>query len=399
MTYEDAKVEKIKTRLLVMVSEGQGNRWQIDSDEIKEHTDKIILEQGNKDFKLDEGIVKTIKNKIWIPKKNRNEFINEMHRKLCHAGIRKVTEYVKAGYDMEELQQCIKTQIQNCEACQKRKTMTTKTKEPLITSDVVQPFEVISIDFCGPLRVNTQGKRYILGIIDYCSRYISLTAITKQDEKTAVNTLMKQWILKFGAPRKILLDCGKTFESKMIKELAERYKIHLQYSSPYHHNTNGLIERQFRTIRDYMCSSLKEKLRRDWVEILPEIEFTLNATIQKTIGKSPAEVIFGFKITREWESGIKRESNRDDIIREVQNKQGIKKDKDKNEFHREFEIGDKVLMKVDIRSKEDDRYVGPLQIIKKLHDRSYELIDNNGKTIIRNIEWLRKFKEGGCKDN
>ena len=30
--------------------------------------------------------------------------------------------------------------------------------------------------------------------------------------------------------------------------------------------------------------------------LLPDIEFALNASVQKTTGKSPAEIVFGFKI-------------------------------------------------------------------------------------------------------
>ena len=108
-------------------------------------------------------------------------FIIDMHKKLCHAGIRKVSEYIKSGYDMEEMQKSVKEEIQACEICQKRKTVTTKTKEIIKVSEAVEPFEVISIDFCGPIRANLYGQKYILGIIDHCSRYISLSAIKNQD--------------------------------------------------------------------------------------------------------------------------------------------------------------------------------------------------------------------------
>ena len=166
--------------------------------------------------------------------------------------------------------------------------------------------------------------------------------------------------------------------------------------SPYHHNTNGLIERQFRTIRDYMSASLKDKLRNDWVEILQEIEFTMNSTIQQTIGKSPAEVIFGFKIAREWLPKNKESIDIEKIIENVKEKQRNVKFKDENRIHREFDVNDEVLVKVDNRSKEEDRFIGPFKIIRKVHDRQYELKDKNGKILTRNVEWLKPYKQGGC---
>ena len=398
MDHEDAKVEKIKTRLLAMVSESQGKELQKDNAEITECVKQ--LSDNENDMKLDmiSGILKTKDNKTWIPKERREKFISDMHRKLCHAGVRKVTEYIKTAYDMEEMQICIKNTIQSCDICQKRKTLTSKTKEFINVSPVVEPFETISIDFCGPFRPNAQGKRYILGIIDHCSRYISLSAVRNQDETTTSKILMNNWILKFGAPKQILSDCGKTFESRIIKELAEKYQIKLQYSSPYHHNTNGIIERQFRTIRDYLSASIKDKLRKDWVDILSEIEFTLNSTVQQTIGKSPAEVIFGFKLTREWEPNIRKHNIRNTIVKEMQEKTKNIKYNISSRTQREFNIGAEVLVKVDNRSKEEDRFHGPFTIVNKEHERKYVLKDKNGKVFTRNVEWLKPFKQGGCKE-
>ena len=37
------------------------------------------------------------------------------------------------------------------------------------------------------------------------------------------------------------------------------------------------------------------------VDLLPNLEFALNVSVQKTTGKSPAEIVFGFKINRtQW---------------------------------------------------------------------------------------------------
>ena len=60
---------------------------------------------------------------------------------------------------------------------------------------------------------------------------------------------------------------------------------------------------------------------------------------------------------------------------------------------RNFEIGGKVLIKKNNASKDEFRFIGPAIIIKKIHERSYELQLENGKTIIRNVEWLKPFKE------
>ena len=66
-------------------------------------------------------------------------------------------------------------------------------------------------------------------------------------------------------------------------------------------------------------------------------------------------------------------------IIDAQEKQRNVKYNDTNRIQRIFELGDYVLVKVDIRTKEDDRFAGPYKIIRKLHDRNYELENEKAK--------------------
>lgn len=206
-----------------------------------------------------------------------------------------------------------------------------------------------------------------------------------------MRVIQDKWILKYGAPKEIHVDCGKSFESRILQDIAERSNIKIIFSSPYHHNTNGIVERQFRTIREYINATLKDKMKRNWAELLPEVEYTLNSTIQKTIGRTPAEIIFGRKINRlQWNSNGK--VNRKEIIEELQEKQDMY---EKVGTKRKYNIGDKVMIKKEIRHKNDDKYEGPYMITEKIHDRSYRLKDQSGKTVIRNIEKIKSFKKRG----
>ena len=84
-----------------------------------------------------------------------------------------------------------------------------------------------------------------------------------QDEQSTKKILLEKWIWKHGPPKEIHMDKGKTFDSKLIKSLANTFNIDLIYSSPYHHNTNGIIERQFRTIRDAISIRMEDGLHKD----------------------------------------------------------------------------------------------------------------------------------------
>ena len=82
----------------------------------------------------------------------------------------------------------IESVVRSCPTCQLSKTYTDRTKEVSLDLVSQRPLDDIYIDFCGPLPV-VGGKKYILGIIDRFSRYISLTAVNSQDEATLITTI------------------------------------------------------------------------------------------------------------------------------------------------------------------------------------------------------------------
>ena len=66
-----------------------------------------------------------------------------------------------------------------------------------------------------------------------------------------------------------------------MKKLSEVCEFELEFSGPYHHSSNGQIERQFRTVRDSLMTKLKDVESKDWTKYLPEVEYMTNATFKK----------------------------------------------------------------------------------------------------------------------
>ena len=150
--------------------------------------------------------------------------------------------------------------------------------------------------------------------------------------------------------------------------------ITIHFSSPYHHSSNGIIERQFRTIRDALNATLKDRGGSNWVDILPEIEFSINVSRQSTTGVSPAEVILGKRLTLDGSRHYELDNKK--IIEEIKQSEASKSDKS-NTQRREYKEGDLVLVKIENRQKGTDRYEGPYEIIRKLHDRFVEMKNKN----------------------
>ena len=171
-------------------------------------------------------------------------------------------------------------------------------------------------------------------------------------------------------------DCGKSFVGKEMLKLSKQCGFDLEFSSPYHHSSNGQIERQFRTIRDSLITRMNDTKSTDWAKALPDVEYMMNATLQKTIGMSPAEAVFGRKLRR------------------INSSRSTAKFDEKATV-RTFQVGEKVWVKKEMKNKEDDRFEGPATIEQRIHPRSYQIVFNDGRRIRRNVEWLKPFKTRG----
>ena len=106
-----------------------------------------------------------------------------MHKEMCHAGI-------NMCYYLDDMSQIVKDIITACDICQKRKTLTGKTKEVIHKLNANEPFEKIYVNIYGPLQTTVTQKKYVLAIIDQFSKYIILKAIKLQDDKTITKVLL-----------------------------------------------------------------------------------------------------------------------------------------------------------------------------------------------------------------
>ena len=59
-----------------------------------------------------------------------------------------------------------------------------------------------------------------------------------------------------------------------------------------------------------------------------------------------------------------------------------------------YNIGENMLFKKDAYTKDEDRYKGMREIVRKRYVRSYAIKIRIRKIMTRNVEWLREYKHG-----
>ena len=317
--------------------------------------------------------------KIIVPKKIEDETIRKVHEEMCHVGAEKTANTIEKNLYIENLNKKTIEIVSKCIPCQKAKTYTGKTREKPLEIKTNKPFEIILIDVAY-IETNSGKTKYVIGIIDHFSKLLSLTVTNRQDEETIARTILENWIYRYGTPEIIMTDKGKSFEGKVFGKLCKELKIKKESTSPYCHQTTGLIERQFRTVRELCRAMRNDGDTRSMELLIPKIEFIINSTVQATTRLSPFQIIY---------EGAQRKFG------PVTN---FLAEEEKQIAQRIFTEGEKVLVRIPAatrKGKKDNVFEGPYEITRIINPRRVAIQKTGEKEIERRIEWLRKFREGG----
>jgi transposase InsO family protein len=95
-----------------------------------------------------------------------------------------------------------------------------------------------------------------------------------------------------GVPKKIVSDRGSQFTSMFWEKLHESMDTKLNFSSAYHPQTDGQMERTNQILED-MLRACALKYGKSWDKRLPYVEFSYNNSYQASIEMATFEALYG----------------------------------------------------------------------------------------------------------
>lgn len=165
-------------------------------------------------------------------------------------------------------------------------------RAPMIPLPIIEvPFQRIAMDIVGPLARSRSGKRYILVICDYATTYPEAIPLRSIDAEIIAEELV-QFFSQVGIPQEILTDQGSNFTSKLLAEVYNLLKVSPIRTSPYHPQTDRLVERFNQTLKSMLRKTAKEE-GKDWDRLLPYLLFAYREVPQASTGFSPFELLYG----------------------------------------------------------------------------------------------------------
>ena len=376
-----------------------------------EHSDYILL---------DGYLFK--ENRLCIPKTSVREFlIWEAHAGglAGHFGRNKTILAMEDQFFWPSLKKNVAQIVAQCRTCAvaKHQKQNTGLYTPLPVPE--GPWQDISMDFVTGLPRTPKKHDSIFVVVDRFSKMAHFIPCSQTLDASKVAKLFLDHIVKLhGLPRTIVSDRDVKFTSYFWKTLWHMLGTKLKFSTAYHPQTDGQTEVVNRSLGNLLRCLVGENLG-NWDLLLPRAEFAYNSSVNRSIGKSPFEVVHGYKPKRPLdlvplpaharvsESAESYAQHLKDLYKEIS-----QKIQTSNEFYKhtanlhkrlkEFNEGDLVMIKLKperfppgTMKKLHARGAGPFRIIKRIGSNAYvvDLPSSYGISSTFNISDLKEYKE------
>ncbi|MCO5561028.1 hypothetical protein L7F22_014649 [Adiantum nelumboides] len=251
--------------------------------------------------------------------------------------------------------------------------------------------------WAGRLRAvsHAKGNAQILVIVDQFSKMAHFIPCKKAASAPDIASLVVQHIFRIhGLPRSIISNRDPKFTRHFWTSLFKSLGTNLLFSSAYHPQTDGQIERVNQILEEMLRHYIQQRLA-SWEEYLPLVEFAYNNAPHSVTDMTPFQAAYGhtllvptnFVLQHKVALAHQLVQEMQDILVQVRDKlvhvqQKYQKQANKHRQHAEFNGGDLVLLYVashryktvkSVFPKLRPRFYGPFNIIEKNSVVSYKL--------------------------
>ena len=361
--------------------------------------------------------------RVVIPDKQeiKLELLREIH---CvpysgHPGFTRTLEVTRRFFYWSHMTQEVRQFVLDCPVCQVEKGSHLKPAGKLMPLAIPQrKWDHVALDFVVGMPVQGDYDA-ICTVVDKATKMCHFIPCSEQISAKQVAKLYWQFVGRLhGIPSVLISDRDVRFTSKFWKELWRLLGTNLRMGSGFHPESSGQVEIFNQLLEQTLrCTIHQLGETRNWVEVLPTIEFAVNNTPNRTTGYSAFYLNYGYHPLHPLQLVHSPEDTQIEAV--VQFTSRMQKDFDVATQHLkrareqmihqtdrerrtvEYQEGDDVLLSTrHIRfrqcpTKLQRRYVGPFKIVQKISRAAYRLQLPDGWTIhpVFHVSLLKPWRE------
>lgn len=321
------------------------------------------------------------------------------HDEVGHCGKDKTIDLLKKTYWFPDMHKFVNEYIQSCLKCICYNSISGKQEGRLHSIPKGDsPFETIHIDHMGPLDRTKKRNKHILVVVDAFSRFVKLYPVNSTTTSLVIECL-ETYFRQYSRPVHIISDRGSCFTSDDFKEFCTLNNIRHTLIATASPQANGAVERINRSIRPMLAKLTDKKF--EWDSNIVKVEFALNNTKNRSIGETPARMLFGTsqkgEIVNELKEFLESEipEPKRNLI-EIRQKAKIQNDKTQNYNQHQYNLRHKTPLKYSVNDlimvknfdttpgkikKLVPKYKGPYVVKKILGNDRYLITDSENNQI------------------
>lgn len=213
------------------------------------------------------------------------------HSKLAgHPGGNRLYKYLRRSFFWKSMAFDCYLTVKNCTDCAKNRIFLRTRQKKMRLFPAKAPLESVAIDILGELVKTPRGHKYLLVISDRFSKLVRTIPLKNISANTVAQAFVTHWVMPYGPPTHLVSDNGSQFTSKFFQHVCQLLGIRNLFTTTYHPQTNGQVERFNRTILAAIRSYTAE-FPKEWDLYTDTITFAYNTYPHSTTGCPPFELV------------------------------------------------------------------------------------------------------------
>jgi hypothetical protein len=153
-----------------------------------------------------------------LPESMKPLVLKHMHDFAGHQGIERTSQLIRERFYWPTLHKDVEIYCRNCRRCVVAKEPVPKVKVKMAHVISNYPLDVVAMDFT-VLERSSSGYENVLVLTDIFTKFVLTIPTRDQTARTVAEVLIRDFFNRYGIPRRLHSDRGRSFENKITRTL------------------------------------------------------------------------------------------------------------------------------------------------------------------------------------